>query len=307
MYPRIAQLRTPQQFAEHIRSLGIKLGFDPELQSAPASPLAQSYLVSSLCSPLSNRFCILPMEGWDGTTNGRPTDLTIRRWQRFGQSGAKLIWGGEAVAVRPDGRANPNQLVINDANLSSLAALRLALVDAHAATGPASDLFIGLQLTHSGRFSKPNDPKHLEPVILYQRRRFRARLGGPVWLPANRCTNDKGENEASDAPQQRQPAVRGVRRHGLCLPVSQRLKLERIVKYIDSFVCIDSLCRQSPLVPVHPSLPRPRGFPVRARRLRPDSRQAVVAEFAAPRPYPCTRCDGTSETSQHIVPPHLAE
>ena len=63
---------------------------------------------------LGNRFCILPMEGWDGTADGRPSELTIRRWQRFGQSGAKLIWGGEAMAVREDGRANPNQIIIDE-------------------------------------------------------------------------------------------------------------------------------------------------------------------------------------------------
>ena len=65
---------------------------------------------------VGNRFTALPMEGWDGTTDGGPTDLVRRRWRRFGRSGAKLIWGGEAVAVEPDGRANPNQLVISTPN-----------------------------------------------------------------------------------------------------------------------------------------------------------------------------------------------
>ena len=47
MYTRIAQLRTPEQFSEHIRSLGIVLDFDPELLSAPESPLAQPYHCST--------------------------------------------------------------------------------------------------------------------------------------------------------------------------------------------------------------------------------------------------------------------
>ena len=64
------------------------------------------------------------MEGWDGTPDGHPTDLTMRRWERFGLSGAKLIWGGEAVAVRHDGRANPNQLMISEDTLGDLIALR---------------------------------------------------------------------------------------------------------------------------------------------------------------------------------------
>ena len=114
----------PNNSAEHIQSLGIKLDFDSELQSAPASPLAQPYQLSTFNLQLSNRWCILPMEGWDATTDGKPTELVTRRWERFGQSGAKLIWGGEAVAVRPDGRANPNQLIINEANLPDIAKLR---------------------------------------------------------------------------------------------------------------------------------------------------------------------------------------
>ena len=65
------------------------------------------------------------------------------------------IWGGEAVAVRPDGRANPRQLVINQSNRPDLARLRESLVRAHAARWSTDDLFIGLQLTHSGRFCRP--------------------------------------------------------------------------------------------------------------------------------------------------------
>ena len=56
----------------------------------------------------------------------------LRRWERFGLSGAKLIWGGEAMAVRPDGRANPNQLILNEENAAGIAGLRQALVEAHA-------------------------------------------------------------------------------------------------------------------------------------------------------------------------------
>lgn len=51
------------------------------------------------------------MEGGDPTANGLPTD-TLRRRQKCGLSGAELIWGGEAVAVLPEGRANPNRLCV---------------------------------------------------------------------------------------------------------------------------------------------------------------------------------------------------
>lgn len=164
-FTRLAQLRTPEQFAAHVHSLGIQLDFDTEMQSGPTSPLSQSYHLPDF--EIGNRFCVLPMEGWDGTTAGLPTDLTIRRWQRFGQSGAKLIWGGEAVAVLPEGRANPNQLIINEGTLPDLASLRQSLVNAHAARWEKDNLYIGLQLTHSGRFCRPTDKKKLEPKILY--------------------------------------------------------------------------------------------------------------------------------------------
>src|SRR5438477_7437699 len=105
------------------------------------------------------------MEGWDGTADGKPTELTIRRWKNFGVSGAKLIWGGEAVAVRQDGRANPNQLLLTEATLTDLAALREALVAEHRQQfGRTDDLLVGLQLTHAGRFARPREHSRLEPL-----------------------------------------------------------------------------------------------------------------------------------------------
>jgi 2,4-dienoyl-CoA reductase-like NADH-dependent reductase (Old Yellow Enzyme family) len=162
---RVAQLKTLADLRAHLQSVGADIPFDESI--TPNGPLAQPVTVNGRV--IGNRFAILPMEGWDGTPDGKPSDLTIRRWQRFGQSGAKLIWGGEAVAVRPDGRANPNQLVINSANLPDLAKLRETLVSEHAAAfGRTDDLLVGLQLTHSGRFARPNDKKRLEPMILYR-------------------------------------------------------------------------------------------------------------------------------------------
>jgi NADPH2 dehydrogenase len=84
-------------------------------------------------------------------------------------SGAKLIWGGEAVAVRHDGRANPNQLMISPDTLDDLAALRAKLVATHAEHyDTTDDLIIGLQLTHSGRFARPDVGGKLKPRIAYR-------------------------------------------------------------------------------------------------------------------------------------------
>ena len=92
----------------------IALGFDRELAPAGSSALARPFQLGDV--RVGNRFCVLPMEGWDGTLDGEPSDLTTRRWQHFGKSGAKLIWGGEAVAVRHDGRANPTSTAADAAH-----------------------------------------------------------------------------------------------------------------------------------------------------------------------------------------------
>ena len=166
-YTRIARLKDPQSFRKYSESLEINLPFDETLQVGDRAPLAQPYLLKN-GRQIGNRFCILPMEGWDGTEDGLPTENTKRRWLNFGRSGAKLIWGGEAVAVRHDGRANPNQLMIQDHTLRGLEDLRTSLVDIHKECfGSKDDLFVGLQLTHSGRFARPNIKTQLEPKILY--------------------------------------------------------------------------------------------------------------------------------------------
>ncbi|MXX50114.1 MAG: NADH:flavin oxidoreductase [Chloroflexi bacterium] len=163
---RIAQLRTFQQFSSYCQSVGADLPIDEQLALGAGSPLARSYAYRG--RELANRFCILPMEGWDGTADGKPSELTRRRWRRFGQSGAKLIWGGEAVAARHDGRANARQQVINGDYQAWKGSLRDDLLEAHAQDfGDASDLLIGLQLTHSGRFCRPNSAQ-LEPLVLYR-------------------------------------------------------------------------------------------------------------------------------------------
>ncbi|MCO6453668.1 MAG: NADH:flavin oxidoreductase [Caldilineales bacterium] len=166
-YPRVARLNSAEKFRTHIASLGVHLPFDETVQTAPDSPLAQPFTLKT-GRMIGNRFAIHPMEGWDGTAEGLSTENTMRRWTNFGKSGAKLIWGGEAVAVRHDGRANPNQLRIGADTLAGLADLRQGLVNTHREHhGQTDDLVVGLQLTHSGRFCRPNVKTRLEPMILY--------------------------------------------------------------------------------------------------------------------------------------------
>lgn len=165
-YPKVAQLKTVAALRERFTQLGIDVPVDDEVFSAAQnSPLAQPIQIGSVT--VGNRWCIHPMEGWDANGDGSPSEHTLRRWRNFGLSGAKLIWGGEAAAVQPDGRANPNQTLAVPENRDGLAALLAACRDAHRERfGSIDDLWVGLQLTHSGRFCRPNS-KRLEPRIAY--------------------------------------------------------------------------------------------------------------------------------------------
>lgn len=166
-YRRIARLKDTSSFEQYIQSLEIELPFDEEVKTGAESLLGQPVKLPN-GRLVGNHFCTSPMEGWDGTDDGKPTEHTFRRWRNFGKSGAKLIWGGEAVAVRHDGRANPNQLLLNTENAANIEQLRRSLINEHKTIfGSSSDLVIGLQLTHSGRFCRPNQKGLLEPKIVY--------------------------------------------------------------------------------------------------------------------------------------------
>ena len=187
LYPRVASFKSPAEFRSHLDAGGIALEFDDALAAPDASPLAQPIEADGLRA--GNRFCILPMEGWDGTEGGEPTELTRRRWRRFGESGAKLIWGGEAVAVRHDGRANPNQLLLTPHSERSIAVLREDLISAHRGrfgSNADADLVVGLQLTHSGRFASPNPDHRPSPLVASRHGVLDARFPGGVRMLTDR-------------------------------------------------------------------------------------------------------------------------
>lgn len=170
-FPRIPSLRTPAALAAHLRGIGVDL---PVADPLDPAPLAQPALVAGRTVP--NRFCVQPMEGWDGGADGTPSELTVLRWEHFGRSGAGLIWGGEAVAVRADGRANPNQLCLGAATQTAIAGLLQTLRRARGETGAAQPL-VGLQLTHSGRYCRPHVKDRLEPRIAYHHPLLDRRVG----------------------------------------------------------------------------------------------------------------------------------
>lgn len=174
-YTPPGSFKSPAVFRQRLQEIDPDFWCDDQVESD--GPLAQPLNIAG--QQASNRFAIQPMEGWDGERDGSPTEHTRRRWRRFGESGAGLIWGGEAIAVQPDGRANPNQLFINPSsdNVRNLAELREALVVAHQAKfGLSRCPLIGLQLTHSGRFARPNGPR-LEPKIAYRHPLYNQKYG----------------------------------------------------------------------------------------------------------------------------------
>jgi 2,4-dienoyl-CoA reductase (NADPH2) len=145
---------------EDLRRLSKRLGVNVEAIE-DVSILAESVQAGELVIP--NSLAVHPMEGCDGDSQGRPGKLTLRRYERFAAGGAGLIWA-EATAVVPEGRANPRQLWINQENKQSFAAMVKMMRQAAARSmGPGHQPVIVLQLTHSGRYSKPEGVVH--PII----------------------------------------------------------------------------------------------------------------------------------------------
>lgn len=112
---------------------------------------------------IPNAIAIQPMEGCDGTSDGRPGELTLRRYDRFAKSGAGLIWA-EATAVAPEGRANPRQLWLTEKNLSDYQRFVANLKETCMRENGFEPIII-LQATHSGRYSKPEGTP--APLIAY--------------------------------------------------------------------------------------------------------------------------------------------
>ena len=131
---------------------------------------------------LANRIAIQPMEGCDGTADGAPGELTIRRYDRFAASGAALVWF-EACAVAREGRANPRQAWLTEENLDAYKALNDRIREIAVKNGNPAPIII-MQATHSGRYSKPDGVP--APIIAYNNPLFEK----DAPLPADRIISD---------------------------------------------------------------------------------------------------------------------
>ena len=148
-----------KQLQERIRQLSLDLQADEDI----------GLLLEPVESPgahLPNRLVVLPMEGCDGLPDGTPDELTVRRYRRFASGGAGVLWF-EATAVVEQGRANPRQLWIHEGSLPGFAALVTeALQAARQACGSGHRPLLVLQLTHSGRYSRPG--RRPQPIIAHR-------------------------------------------------------------------------------------------------------------------------------------------
>lgn len=156
---RFFKYHSPEDLIEDARALGGEIAVCDDLK-----PLFEPVAIGHLTA--KNRLCVQPMEGCDGTLDGHPDELTYRRYKRFGGGGAAVIWG-EATAIADEGRMNPRQLLAADATVPDLTRMIADCRTAHrAALGTDDGLIVGLQLTHSGRFSfrKPLIATH-DPIL----------------------------------------------------------------------------------------------------------------------------------------------
>ena len=131
-------------------------------------PGSENYAV--LARPLTigahtaaNRIALQPMEGTDGTEGGAPGELTVRRYHRFAEGGAGLIWF-EAVATAPEARASAHQLMLTPDNLDDFKRLVEEIKELGLRRNGYAPVVV-MQATHSGRYSKPHG--YPEPLIAY--------------------------------------------------------------------------------------------------------------------------------------------
>jgi len=132
--------KTLNEVVEKVNSLGVNIKFSEDL-----SPLRAEVKVGKRIAP--NAIAILPMEGCDSNPDGSPSELVERRYKRFAEGGAGLLWW-EACAVVAEGRANPLQMMLTKENMPQFKAVVERCNQSAVARNGKKPLNI-LQLTHS--------------------------------------------------------------------------------------------------------------------------------------------------------------
>ncbi len=146
-----------EEFKQDIESQNVNIDLTEDL-----SPLKNNVKVGHLVT--ANAMAILPMEGCDSNEDGSMSELTKRRYMRFSTGGSSLIWW-EANAVVEEGKANPQSLMLTNENLASFQEF---LKESRKAAKEANDISLIhiLQLTHSGRYSRPGEAR--APMVAFR-------------------------------------------------------------------------------------------------------------------------------------------
>ena len=95
---KMTRLGTREKLEARLAALGVSLPIDDAVDSDGA--LSEPFEIAG--RRVANRFSVLPMEGWDGTGDGRPTDggeRRSRRRQADDDEGGDE--GGTAIVVCP--------------------------------------------------------------------------------------------------------------------------------------------------------------------------------------------------------------
>lgn len=145
--------KTKFDLLEKAHSLGLVLPFSEDI-----SPLLNPATIYGFS--VANRLVVQPMEGYDSNPDGSPSSLTRRRYIRYSLGGSGTIWY-EAVAVCHKGRSNPGQLWINKENVNAFASLNEEVRKRAGQSG--KDPYLVIQITHSGRYSKPDGKQ--QPLV----------------------------------------------------------------------------------------------------------------------------------------------
>jgi len=140
---------SPAALLEKIADLGLAIPFSDDI-SALLRPIELGG------RQVPNCLVVQPMEGHDADDRTAPGPLTVRRYRRYAAGGSGLIWF-EATAVVPEGRAHPRQLCLSVENESAFGRLvQETRQAAEPAFGTGHRPVLILQLTHSGRYARPD-------------------------------------------------------------------------------------------------------------------------------------------------------
>lgn len=167
--------QTAEEFELQNKELNTKLTYAQD-----TSVLGKEYKFKNKTA--ANRIACQAMEGCDGTAEGSPDELTIRRYERLAKSGAGVIWF-EATAVMKEGRANPRQLYITENNLDDFKKI-VNDIKENSMKENGYEPLVFMQATHSGRYSKPDGVP--APLIAYNNPIFEK--DNPI--PAERIVSD---------------------------------------------------------------------------------------------------------------------